>query len=427
MKFILSKDKLTIEDKESLNSGSLKYYEIEVEKDETWDDLSIGAIIIKEGADKGIAIPVINNKVYVDRQTNGKYFVGFKGYTVEYNLTEDAAIDTGKTYYIRSGEEESYIYTKVDNPAVENIATYYEEAKTYQQSTNLVAISFLKGAGEIEVRNEEVPTQSEWEAYVAQIEDMVDGLESEIPTKLSDLTNDNNTVTDANYVHTDNNYTTVEKTKLAGLNNYDDTEVRGLIAGKVDKETGKGLSTNDYTTAEKTKLANLENYNDAEIKQDIVDLGINKADKSEIPDVSGFYTKPNTGIPKTDLSSSVQTSLGKADTAVQDISGKQDTLISGTNIKTINNTSILGSGNIEIQGGGGTSDYTDLENKPSINNVTLSGNKSLNDLGIVIPDISGKLDTTKVKNETSTIAGDVYDVRYINSMIGNIETLLGGI
>lgn len=32
-------------------------------------------------------------------------------------------------------------------------------------------------------------------------------------------------------------------------------------------------------------------------------------------------------------------------------------------------------------GGGGTSDYTDLTNKPSINNVTLTGNKSLSDLG----------------------------------------------
>lgn len=33
-------------------------------------------------------------------------------------------------------------------------------------------------------------------------------------------------------------------------------------------------------------------------------------------------------------------------------------------------------------GGGGTSDYSDLSNKPQINNVTLSGNKSLSDLGI---------------------------------------------
>ena len=34
-------------------------------------------------------------------------------------------------------------------------------------------------------------------------------------------------------------------------------------------------------------------------------------------------------------------------------SGKQDALISGTNIKTINNQSILGSGNISISGGSG--------------------------------------------------------------------------
>lgn len=36
------------------------------------------------------------------------------------------------------------------------------------------------------------------------------------------------------------------------------------------------------------------------------------------------------------------------------VTGKQDTLISGTNIKTINNESLLGNGNIVIQGGGGT-------------------------------------------------------------------------
>lgn len=36
----------------------------------------------------------------------------------------------------------------------------------------------------------------------------------------------------------------------------------------------------------------------------------------------------------------------------QAVSGKQETLVSGTNIKTINNESILGSGNITIQGGG---------------------------------------------------------------------------
>lgn len=67
----------------------------------------------------------------------------------------------------------------------------------------------------------------------------------------------------------------------------------------------------------------------------------------------------------------------------QDISGKQDVLVSGTNIKTINNQSLLGSGNITISSGsGGTSDYNSLENIPQINSVSLVGNKTLDDLGI---------------------------------------------
>lgn len=36
------------------------------------------------------------------------------------------------------------------------------------------------------------------------------------------------------------------------------------------------------------------------------------------------------------------------------IGGKQDALVSGTSIKTINNQSLLGSGNISIAGGTGT-------------------------------------------------------------------------
>ena len=107
-------------------------------------------------------------------------------------------------------------------------------------------------------------------------------------------------------------YTTEEKNKLAGLENYDDTDIKNDIAAntvaieaeverataadttlqdninkeetrprtaekeldikvsnKVDKIEGKQLSTEDYTTAEKTKLASLENYDDTTVKGDI--------------------------------------------------------------------------------------------------------------------------------------------------------------
>ena len=45
-----------------------------------------------------------------------------------------------------------------------------------------------------------------------------------------------------------------------------------IIEGKVDKVSGKGLSTNDYTTAEKTKLASLTNYSDSEVRELITAL-----------------------------------------------------------------------------------------------------------------------------------------------------------
>lgn len=63
-------------------------------------------------------------------------------------------------------------------------------------------------------------------------------------------------------------------------------------------------------------------------------------------------------------------------------STKQDTLVSGQNIKTINGSSVLGSGDITIDTG--TNNYNNLSNKPSINGVVLQGNKTSKDLGIDI-------------------------------------------
>ena len=52
--------------------------------------------------------------------------------------------------------------------------------------------------------------------------------------------------------------------------------LKSELDGKVDKEEGKVLSSNDYTDAEKAKLAGLENYDDAQIKA----LITGKADKA---------------------------------------------------------------------------------------------------------------------------------------------------
>jgi hypothetical protein len=52
-------------------------------------------------------------------------------------------------------------------------------------------------------------------------------------------------------------------------NYYTKPEVDAKIDTKVDKVEGKQLSTEDYTTEEKTKLAGLENYDDTIVKADI--------------------------------------------------------------------------------------------------------------------------------------------------------------
>lgn len=50
------------------------------------------------------------------------------------------------------------------------------------------------------------------------------------------------------------------------------TSYANEIAKKVDKISGKGLSTEDYTTVEKTKLAGLSNYDDTALTSRVDDL-----------------------------------------------------------------------------------------------------------------------------------------------------------
>ena len=74
---------------------------------------------------------------------------------------------------------------------------------------------------------------------------------------------------------------------------------------------------------------------------------------SALTNDSGYITTADTQNFVT--SGDVETQIDNA------VSGKQDTLVSGTNIKTINNQSLLGSGNIQIQGGsGGSSNIIEL-------------------------------------------------------------------
>lgn len=173
-------------------------------------------------------------------------------------------------------------------------------------------------------------------------------------------------------------FTSALKTKLEGLSNYDDTELSEALSTL--REDFDKLVSGDTTTAIKTFneviafldgvqdtqdlssiIASIEqqiagkmdkvtlatvatsgNYNDLSNKPTIPSEQVNadwnatsgKAqilNKPTIPSAvtestvsgwgftknTGTYSKPSGGIPKTDLASAVQTSLGKADTALQ--------------------------------------------------------------------------------------------------------------
>ena len=69
--------------------------------------------------------------------------------TATYAKTTDAAVQSGKTYYTRSGSSGSYTYTKVDTPATENISNYYEKTAP----GNMKYTTYLFGDGAIEYTN----------------------------------------------------------------------------------------------------------------------------------------------------------------------------------------------------------------------------------------------------------------------------------
>lgn len=73
----------------------------------------------------------------------------------------------------------------------------------------------------------------------------------------------------------------------------DNTKNKQDIANKVDKVEGKGLSTEDYTTAEKEKLAGLKNYDDTEIKQDIQEIN------EDVSDIKSNQTTQNDLLERT--------------------------------------------------------------------------------------------------------------------------------
>lgn len=283
-------------------------------------------------------------------------------------------------------------------------------------------------------------------------------LKSDIPTKVSELTNDSNFVTEAEVSgdlagKADKTYVDEQ---LATKQPVGDYATKTELAGKADSSVVESLSTQVATNTSDISIIKTKQEEDGDkidsldkemaTKQDLLVSGTNikTINSQSLLGEGNIEIKSGSNIPFLFINSITHLSgdfaavknaiankrpfelyyvniLGYGDVAAPEVcfaSGEniqatfhfesitanhtvvlttitptgvsadtsyhryQEQLVSGTNIKTINGESILGEGNLEISGSGGTTDYTQLTNKPQINSVELSGNKSLSDLGI---------------------------------------------
>lgn len=77
----------------------------------------------------------------------------------------------------------------------------------------------------------------------------------------------------------------------------DNTQNKKNISNKVDKVEGKGLSTNDFTNELKSKLEGLNNYNDTEIKKEISEIKQKQTEQDEsISTIKEEQIQQNTDI-----------------------------------------------------------------------------------------------------------------------------------
>ena len=150
-------------------------------------------------------------------------------------------------------------------------------------------------------------------------------------------------------------YKLVDKLTLV-LNNIDDENMR---SGKTIDMTSINNSIASLRSRLENISANVESMDISALQSAVDALETTVAGKASSADLSALSDRMTSAE---GTISSMQTDLsGKADASA--LANKQDKLISGTNVKTINGQSILGSGNIPISGSGSSYDDTELRGR----------------------------------------------------------------
>ena len=311
------------------------------------------------------------------------------------------------------------------------------------------------------------------ESIIASIEQQIATVNNSIPTKVSQLTNDSNYITkttgDSTYLGIDAKATSATGADWATIA-YRDTDnnlikdtyaTKAELRNKVTVIDGKGLSTEDYTTTEKNKLNTIQQGAEVNVQSDwnvtdstsdafiknkptFATVAISGSyndltNKPTIPSAvtestvsgwgftknTGTYSKPSGGIPKSDLSSAIQTSLGKADTALQSYTeqykgtvGVSSTSVELDDVDTVNYVKYVAQSLTDAQkeqvrtnigaaaiGETGNVDLTDYATKTFVNNAITSKQDVISDLATIRTNAA--LGATALQTETykGTVTG----------------------
>lgn len=178
---------------------------------------------------------------------------------------------------------------------------------------------------------------------------------------------------------------------------YKKSETDQLLNNKVDKEDGKILSSNDYTTLEKEKLATLENYDDTDIRTHIT------ASEQAIIDIQ-------TSIGNTPLATTEQSLTG----AIVEIKNACDTKNAETLAKATANEEAIAiiNGDSTVSGSikkSASNTLKDAQRYCDQKISEMSANSAINceQKPVYFDDGSGTIVITYIKNGTSMTTDDL--------------------
>ncbi len=217
-------------------------------------------------------------------------------------MTEDegrkiAGLDAALERKVDKVEGKGLSSNDLTNELLEKIKglSNYDDSAIKSEITSIKSdIDTLLGEG----ASDAIDTFHEIEDFLRGITDkqtltgLLDDLKKEvtaiIPTKTSQLQNDDNTVKDASYIHTDNNFSNKDKTKLSGI----EEGAKVNVNADWNATDGDALILNKPTLA---TVATSGSYDDLTGKPTIPTVDVNKeyvdnklATKSDLPDYTVF-------------------------------------------------------------------------------------------------------------------------------------------